>query len=124
MNILDPEFGVPTSHLKRTMEFYVQKLCFEKALESSHTGTVALGKHRVTFRKAHRDEVRSLRDLGFGLDFRIPGIHDYYHRVKMAGINDFQQELELMQPGVWQFSVLDPDGFPVGFAMSAHGKTP
>jgi hypothetical protein len=81
-----------------------------------------LGPDQVTFRKAHRQEVRSLREQGFSLDFDIPDIHTYYHRLKIASRITFRSELELEQPGVWQFSVLDPNGYHVGFAMSAHGR--
>ena len=124
MDIIDQEFGVPTTQLLRTVDFYVLRLFFEKLSESAHACTIALGKDRVTFREAHRDEVRSLRNMGFGLSFRLRGIQDYYQRIRTAGMTEFQQELELMQPGVWQFSVRDPNEFLVVFSTSANGGAP
>ena len=122
MNIIDPELGVPVTDLKRTVDFYVHRLFFETVSIAPSTCTLALGQDQVKFRMAHKDEVESLRELGFGLYFQIRDIHEYYRQVRTAGVMQFMQELELMQPGVWQFSLFDPNGFPVGFAMSAREK--
>ena len=120
MNIIDPESGVPTSELGQSMRFYADRLFFTKVSESPTECTVSLGPDRVRFRRAHPDEVRSLRNLGFALDFQVAEIRTYYERVRASADMQFKRELELMQPGVWQFSVLDPNGYRVGFAMSAH----
>jgi uncharacterized glyoxalase superfamily protein PhnB len=116
VNIIDSELGIPTAEFGQCLRFYIDRLFFTKVSESSMECTVALGSDRVKFRRAHRDEVRSLRELGFALDFQVADIRAYFERVRAAGDMKFEQELELMQPGVWQFSVLDPNGYHVGFA--------
>jgi catechol 2,3-dioxygenase-like lactoylglutathione lyase family enzyme len=117
MRMIDSERGVPTTNLNRCVEFYTEVLGFKKVSESHDKCTVALGSDEVMFRRGHQDEVRSLRDIGFSLDFRISGVREYYERVRATGQAEFKQELEFMQPGVWQFVLVDCNGYPVGFAM-------
>ncbi|HOX59108.1 MAG TPA: VOC family protein [Candidatus Paceibacterota bacterium] len=117
MRILDSERGVPTTNLKHCVEFYTDVLGFTKVAESADRCTLALGSDQVVFRKAHKNEVRSLRDIGFSLDFRVSGIREYYDKVRAAGRAEITFELEFMQPGVWQFVLVDCNGYPVGFAM-------
>jgi hypothetical protein len=117
MRIIDSERGVPTARMKHCVKFYIDGLLFTKVSESADRCTVAFGSDQVVFRKAHKDEVRALHDAGFSLCFRGDGIHGYYERVRATGRVKFEQELELMQPGVWQFSLIDPNGYPVVFAM-------
>jgi catechol 2,3-dioxygenase-like lactoylglutathione lyase family enzyme len=114
MRIIDSERGVPTTNLKRCARFYTEVLGFRKILESRNRCTVALGSDEVVFRRGHKNEVRSLRDIGFSLNFDITGIREYYDRVRAAGVK-FKQELEFMQPGVSQFVLIDCNGYPVGF---------
>jgi len=117
MRIIDSERGIPTTNVKRCMDFYTGVLGFTKLSESPDRCTVALGSDQVVFRKGHKNEVRSLRDIGFSLDFRISDIRDYYERVRATGKAEITFELEFMQPGVWQFVLVDCNGYPVGFAM-------
>ena len=117
MRIIDSERGVPTTSVKRCVAFYTEVLFFTKVSESRDRCTVALGSNEVVFRKGHKNEVRSLREIGFCLDFRVSDIRDYYERVRATGRAEITFELELMQPGVWQFVIVDWNGYPVGFAM-------
>ena len=115
--IIDSARGVPTANLKKCVAFYTDVLGFTKISESPDRCTVTLGSEEVVFRKGHPNEVRSLRDTGFSLDFRIHNIREYYERVRATGKAEIKQELELMQPGVWQFMLVDYNGYPLGFAM-------
>lgn len=117
MRIIDSERGVPTTDLKRCMDFYTEVLGFTKVAESRDRCTIALGSDQVVFRKGHQNEVQSLREVGFSLAFRVGDIREYYERVRATGRAEFKQELEFMQPGVWQFLLVDCNGYPVGFAM-------
>ncbi len=117
MRIIDSDRGVPTTNLKRCVDFYTEVLGFTKVSQSRDRCTVALGSDEVVFRKGHKKEVQSLREIGFSLDFRISGIRDYYERVRATGKAQITFELEFMQPGVWAFVLLDCNGYPVGFAM-------
>jgi hypothetical protein len=76
-----------------------------------------LGSDQVVFRKGHKQEVQSLREIGFSLDFRISDIREYYDRIRATGRAEITFELDFMQPGVWQFGLVDCNGYPVGFAM-------
>jgi predicted enzyme related to lactoylglutathione lyase len=115
--IIDSERGVPTTNLKRCVDFYTEVLGFTKVAESGGRCTVALGSDEVVFRKGHRKEVQSLREIGFSLDFRISGIREYYERVRATGRAKITFALDFMQPGVWQFVLTDCNGYSVGFAM-------
>lgn len=117
MHVIDSERGVPTTNLKRCMDFYTEVLGFTKVSEDRDRCTVALGSDQVVFRKGHKNEVVSLRDIGFSLDFRISDIRKYYERVRSTGRAKITFELELMQPGVWTFVLVDCNGYPVVFAM-------
>jgi len=120
MNIVDSELGIPTAELGLCLRFYTERLFFTKVSESSTECTVALGPKQVRFRRAHRDEVGSLREFGFTLDFEVTDIHAYFARVRTGDNIEFEQELELMQPGVWQFSVRDPNGYSVSFRLKSQ----
>jgi predicted enzyme related to lactoylglutathione lyase len=115
MRIIDSERGVPTADLNSCVKFYTEVLGFTKVSETHDLCTVALGSDEVVFRKGHKDEVRSLRDIGFKLDFRVRGIREYHEQVQATGRAKFKQELEFMQPGVWQFVLIDCNDYPVGF---------
>lgn len=117
MRIIDSERGVPTTNLKGCVDFYTKVLGFAKVTESLDRCTVALGSDQVVFRKGHKNEVQSLRDIGFSLDFRISRIREYYELVRATGRAEITFELEFMQPGVWQFVLVDCNGYHVGFAM-------
>ncbi len=117
MRIIDSERGVPTTNLKRCVDFYIEVLGFTKVSQSPDRCTIALGSDQVVFRKGHKNEVQALREIGFSLSFRIRDIREYYDRVRSTGRAEFRQELEIMQPGVWQFSLTDCNGYPIGFAM-------
>ena len=117
MRIIDSERGVPTTNLKRCVDFYTEVLGFTKVSESPDKCTVALGSDEVVFRKGHKKEVQSLREIGFSLDFRMGDIREYYDRVRATGRAEITFELDFMQPGVWQFTLVDCNGYPVGFAM-------
>ena len=116
MVIIDSERGVPTTSLNRCVEFYTEVLGFTKTSETQGRCTVALGPNEVVFRSGHIEEVRSLCEIGFSLNFRITGIREYYDRVRANDRVVFQQELEFMQPGVSQFVLVDCNGYPIGFA--------
>ena len=117
MRVIDPERGVPTTDLEGCVTFYTEALGFRKLSKSTNRCTVALGSDEVVFRSGHKSEVRSLLDLGFSLDFRINDIREYYERVRATGRAEIRQELQLMQPGVWQFVIVDCNGYLIGFAM-------
>jgi predicted enzyme related to lactoylglutathione lyase len=117
MRIIDSKRGVPTTNLKRCVEFYTEVLGFTIISEARDRCTVALGSDEVVFRKAHKNEVESLRKIGFSLDFRIRDIREYYERVRAHGKAQITFELDFMQPGVWQFVLVDFNGYPVAFAM-------
>jgi len=119
MRLIDDERGVATACMKQCLEFYAEGLFFTKESECSTTCTLSLGSQRLVFRKAHRDEVRSLCVLSGHLSFSVDDIHDYYHRIRAAGTVKLQHELDLEQPGLWSFSLVDPNGYHVHFWMSA-----
>src|SRR5215469_12744527 len=122
MRIIDSERGIPTTNLKRCVEFYTKVLGFTKLSESRGRVTVVLGSDQIVFRKGHKKEIESLRKIGFSLDFRISGIREYYERVRASGKVKITFDLELMQPGVWQFTLVDCNGYQVGFAMSVLSR--
>jgi len=117
MRIIDSERGIPTADLKRCVKFYTEVLGFTKASESRDRCTVVLGSDEIVFRKGHKDEILSLRDIGFSLSFHITGIREFYDRVRAAGV-EVKSELEFMQPGVSQFSLIDCDGYPIVFGSN------
>lgn len=113
------KFGLvlPTHDLKRCMEFYVEGLLFKKVYELPEYCLVSLDSFELTFCPAKKEHVQARR-TDFSFSLRVDDIQGYFDRVKRAGRVKFVQELEFMQPGVWQFVLLDCNGYRVGFAMS------
>jgi predicted enzyme related to lactoylglutathione lyase len=116
MRVTKFELNLPTEDLKRCLEFYVDGLLFTKVFEFSQSCTISLDSFYLTFHVAHPQTVKALRH-GFSCCIRVDEIQSYFDRVKSSGRVMFEQELELMQPGVWQFSLVDCNGYRVGFAM-------
>jgi len=117
MRVTQFDLDMPTEDLKRCLEFYVEGLLFTKLWEFPESCTVALDGFHLTFRKASRKHVEVMRQMDYSFSLRLGDIQNYYERVRATGKVKFEQELELMQPGVWQFWLFDCNGYRVGFAM-------
>jgi len=117
MSVTKFELDLPTEDVKRCLEFYVHGLLFKKVFEFPEACTVSLDSFYLTFRAAKRADVQAMRRTDFSIGLRVDDIQGYFDRVRSAGRAKFEQELELMQPGVWQFRLFDCNGYRVGFAM-------
>jgi len=107
---------IPTEDIKRCLEFYVDGLLFTKVFEFPEFCTVSLSSIHLSFWKAHKERVAAHRGL-FSFCIRVDEIQNYFDQVKATGRVQFEQELELRQPGVWQFSLRDCNAYRIGFAM-------
>ena len=110
------ELNLPTADIKQCLDFYVNGLLFTKVFEFPEYCTVSFDSILLSFWKQHEERVRAHRGL-FSFHFRVRDIHKYFDQLKAAGRVQFEQELELMQPGVWQFNLRDCNAYRLGFAM-------
>ena len=116
MRVTKFELDLPTEDIKRCLEFYVDGLLFTKVFEFPDSCTVSLDSIYLRFWKAHRERVGAYRGL-FSFCLRVAEIQNYFERVKATGKVEFEQQLEFMQPGVWQFGLRDCNAYRVEFAM-------
>lgn len=110
------ELNLPSANIKQCLDFYVEGLLFTKVFEFPEYCTVSLGSTQLSFWKETKERVDAYHGL-FSFCFRVDDIQNYFDQVKAVGRVQFEQELELMQPGVWQFSLRDCNAYRVGFAM-------
>jgi catechol 2,3-dioxygenase-like lactoylglutathione lyase family enzyme len=113
------EFWLPSLDLKGSLEFYVGHLGFRKVWDFEAYCTVSYGNVRLAFRPTGSpDLIKQFQGESGLLCLEVSGIHGYYEKLKAAGVV-IEHELELMAPGVWQFSVKDNNGYYIGFNESA-----
>jgi predicted enzyme related to lactoylglutathione lyase len=109
---------LPTMDLQASLQFYVEGLLFTKVFDLPQYCTVTLGKFWLSF-VPENGAWMPVRQANGGclLDLQIDEIQGYYARVKATGRVRFEQELELMMPGVWQFNIIDNNGYCIGFSQ-------
>lgn len=130
MNITSLHLYWPTEDVRRTLDFYVDVLHFgsqgNSGTKSLEFGTVAISNVRLTFSQASADVVKTYRERGTLLTFWVDDIEAYYAKICATGKIKFSwnEELTVMQPGVWQFDLLDCNGYRLGFAMPVRTTKP
>jgi hypothetical protein len=118
MHVKRVQFSLPSKDLKGSLQYYTEGLLFTEVFDFKEYCTVALDQFWLSF--VPSDGVRMpVRESTSGCLFSVEldDIHSYYERVRATGRVRFKQELEIMQPGVWQFSVVDNNGYFLGFSM-------
>lgn len=118
MRVQQIHLSLPTNDLKESLRFYVEGLLFAKVFDLPQYCTVSLDSFWLSFVPAEGACMPVQGDRGGSLfSVQLDDIHGYRDRVKATGRVRFEQELELMMPGVWQFAVIDNNGYCVGFSM-------
>ena len=130
MNITSLHLYLPTEDVRCTLDFYFDVLHFGNQGNSGtkplEFGTVATSTLRLTFSKASAEVVKAYRERGTLLTFWVDDIEAYYAKIRATGKIKFSwdEELTVMQPGVWQFALTDCNGYRIGFAMPVRATKP
>jgi predicted enzyme related to lactoylglutathione lyase len=118
MHVEEFHLNLPSKDLKGSLQFYTEGLHFTKVFDFPQYCTLSLERFWLSFVPADGGCMPVRRNGGGWLfSVQLDDIHGYFERVRATGRVRFEQELELMQPGVWQFSVIDNNGYYVGFSM-------
>ena len=122
MTVEEIHLSLPSNDLKASLQFYVEGLLFNQVFDLPQYCTVQLDRFWLSFVPAD-GACMPVGEPGRGWLFsvQVADIHAYYARVKARGRVVFEQELELMMPGVWQFSLVDNNGYHVEFSQPNRG---
>lgn len=128
MNITSIDLRLPTEDVKLTLDFYADVLYFYRQGDSGTKplkfGTAGIGNVRLNFSQATAEVVNTYRNRGDILTFWVDDIEAYYAKICATGKLKFDllDELTVMQPGVWQFTLTDCHGYRIGFAMPVRAS--
>ena len=108
--------SLSTNSVRQTAEFYRYGLLFTLRKESLQRCTVTKDVLTLSFRQtdAVLTPVKE-GDTGVLIDLYVENIQKYFKEVQDMRRVAFEQELELMMPRVWQFSLRDNNGYRLFF---------
>jgi hypothetical protein len=107
---------LPSRDLCGSLSFYVDGLLFERISEYPYMITVAFDAFHLSF--VHPEDASfssSPSSRYFAVSLEITGIADYFAKIKKVGKVKFHQELDFHPGEFWQFSVIDNNGYRIGF---------
>jgi hypothetical protein len=107
---------LPSADLGASRTFYADGLLFTRLVDVPEMCTLRLDRLFLSFVPGDAGRFRAPAGAGWLFAVDVDDIHTYYERVRATRRVRFEQELELMMPGVWQFSVMDNNGYHVGFS--------
>jgi predicted enzyme related to lactoylglutathione lyase len=122
MRIHSIHFAIPSSDPERSFRFYVDGLLFRKVAEYPKFGLwgVGLGDFEIAFVHAEDASLVARPNSRFCLfSMRIDDIEDYYNRVRATGLVQIETELDYYPTQTWQFSIIDDNGYRIGFDQKA-----
>lgn len=118
MTIREIQFNLPSNDPQESARIYVQGLFFRSIAAHSDLGlfTVALGDFQISFVRTEDASLIAMPSSRYFLfSVQTEGIEDYYKRVCGTGLVRIENELDYYPGGNWQFSIIDNNGFRIGF---------
>jgi hypothetical protein len=118
MNVIGSTIVLPSLNPAGSFRSYIDGLFFRGVAEHPSTGiwTVGLGSFEVMFAyEVDTSFIAKSPGKYFTFGFWVDDIQTYYKNVQAAAIVTIERALDFYPSELWQFTILDLNGYRIGF---------